>query len=239
MSSSSPRQVTRTRRAPRTTPQVAGAASSSSTQSGPSSSTGKISVFFKGIGRHDRAGQPDVPLEGATGGRRGCRRRRSTRSGTGLTPVSRSMSEPTTRSRQASRCVGSPRAVTRRRRSTRRVGGFGKNDGDNEITGAIVSNGDPGPDGILGAKNPNLGIESGAGSTRSSTVTTSRTRSSSARAASTATTTATTTEQVDGRWCRPARGGTIGRRSARESRAERARHRPHTVGRVGDDGVGE
>jgi hypothetical protein len=35
-------------------------------------------------------------------------------------------------------------------------GGFGKNDGDNEITGAIVSNGDPGPAGILGASVPTL-----------------------------------------------------------------------------------
>jgi hypothetical protein len=35
--------------------------------------------------------------------------------------------------------------------------GFGKNDGDNEITGAIVSNGDPGTDGILGAELPTLG----------------------------------------------------------------------------------
>ncbi|HSS81892.1 MAG TPA: hypothetical protein VLK24_11945 [Gaiellaceae bacterium] len=33
-------------------------------------------------------------------------------------------------------------------------GGFGKNEGDNEITGAIVSNGDPDADGILGAKPP-------------------------------------------------------------------------------------
>jgi hypothetical protein len=36
-------------------------------------------------------------------------------------------------------------------------GGFGKNDGDNEITGAHVSNGDPGIDGILGAQIPRLG----------------------------------------------------------------------------------
>ncbi len=34
--------------------------------------------------------------------------------------------------------------------------GFGKNEGDNEITGAHVSNGDAGKNGILGAKNPNL-----------------------------------------------------------------------------------
>jgi hypothetical protein len=35
-------------------------------------------------------------------------------------------------------------------------GGFGKNDGDNEITGLHVSDGDPGVNGILGAKIPNL-----------------------------------------------------------------------------------
>ena len=34
--------------------------------------------------------------------------------------------------------------------------GFGKNEGDNEITGALVSNGDPGPAGVLGAATPNL-----------------------------------------------------------------------------------
>jgi hypothetical protein len=33
-------------------------------------------------------------------------------------------------------------------------GGFGKNDGDNEITGVHVSDGDPGTGGILGAKTP-------------------------------------------------------------------------------------
>ena len=35
--------------------------------------------------------------------------------------------------------------------------GFGKNDGDNEITGFLVSDGNPDVEGILGAKNPNLG----------------------------------------------------------------------------------
>lgn len=35
-------------------------------------------------------------------------------------------------------------------------GGAGKNDGDNEITGTIVSDGDPTPGGILGAKLPHL-----------------------------------------------------------------------------------
>jgi hypothetical protein len=36
------------------------------------------------------------------------------------------------------------------------AGGFGKNEGDNEITGVHVSNGDPGPEGLLGAQVPNL-----------------------------------------------------------------------------------
>jgi hypothetical protein len=34
--------------------------------------------------------------------------------------------------------------------------GYGTNEGDNEVTGVHVSNGDPGPEGILGGKNPNL-----------------------------------------------------------------------------------
>jgi hypothetical protein len=37
------------------------------------------------------------------------------------------------------------------------TGGFGVNEGDNELTGLLVSNGDPSVEGILGAKNPNLG----------------------------------------------------------------------------------
>jgi hypothetical protein len=35
--------------------------------------------------------------------------------------------------------------------------GFGSNEGDNEITGVHVSDGDPGPGGLLGAKTPELG----------------------------------------------------------------------------------
>ena len=35
-------------------------------------------------------------------------------------------------------------------------GGFGKNDGDNEITGLHVSDGDPGTNGVLGARAPQL-----------------------------------------------------------------------------------
>jgi hypothetical protein len=36
-------------------------------------------------------------------------------------------------------------------------GGFGSNEGDNELTGVHVSDGDPGPGGLLGAKVPKLG----------------------------------------------------------------------------------
>jgi hypothetical protein len=36
------------------------------------------------------------------------------------------------------------------------TGGFGKNEGDNEITGVHVSNGNAGPEGLLGAQVPNL-----------------------------------------------------------------------------------
>jgi hypothetical protein len=36
-------------------------------------------------------------------------------------------------------------------------GGFGKNDGDNEITGLLVSDGDPDAGGVLGRRLPNLG----------------------------------------------------------------------------------
>jgi hypothetical protein len=41
------------------------------------------------------------------------------------------------------------------------AGSFGKNEGDNEITGVHVSNGDPGPEGLLGAQIPNLWNSSG------------------------------------------------------------------------------
>ena len=41
------------------------------------------------------------------------------------------------------------------------AGGCGKNEGDNDIAGVHVSNGDPGPGRLLGAQVPNLGNESG------------------------------------------------------------------------------
>src|SRR5262249_24241443 len=41
------------------------------------------------------------------------------------------------------------------------TGGFGTNEGDNEITGVHVSNGNAGPEGLLGAQIPNLWNSSG------------------------------------------------------------------------------
>ena len=55
-------------------------------------------------------------------------------------------------------------------------GGFGTNEGDNEITGAIVSDGDTDTGGILGTKAPGPRRAAGAGSTPSSTATTPPTR---------------------------------------------------------------
>ena len=59
--------------------------------------------------------------------------------------------------------------------------GFGKNDGDNEITGLHVSDGDPSVRGVLGAKAPKLWRDGCAGSTPSNTATTRPTRSSRRR----------------------------------------------------------
>ena len=156
VSSSSPRPVTRTRPAPRTTPPAAGAACSSSTQSDPSASTGKISVFFKGsvgvtgldnltfLSKGQLAAVEDA-------GDTLHSQRNGLDSGFAFdlgTDYSAAGSKPVrwlAEGRDAPATIDSA------------SGGFGKNDGDNEITGAHVSNGDPGPDGILGAKKPNLG----------------------------------------------------------------------------------
>ena len=161
------------------------------TQSDPSASTGKISVFFKGsLGV--------TGLDNLTFLSRGRSWRpsrmpatRCTRSGTGSTPATPSTSAPTTPSpaNQADSVASRGRDPSATIDSA--SGGFGKNDGDNEITGAVVSNGDPAPTGSSARRSRTSAIRSGAGSTPSSTVTTSRTRSWSAR---TSTATTTTTE---------------------------------------------
>ena len=58
------------------------------------------------------------------------------------------------------RSGSSARAVIRRRRSTPANGGFGKNEGDNEITGIHISDGDPSVRGLIGTHNPAFDRES-------------------------------------------------------------------------------
>ena len=151
------------------------------TQRRPRADTGTLHALLQGE-RGDRGlRQRDVPLA----------RRDHVRAGRGRHPAHRakrstrassSTCEATTPSRATSRSAGSPRAAIRRRPSTPRTG-LRKNDGDNEITGVHVSDGDPAQDGILGAKIPNLADKRrGAGSGRSSTATTSPGRCSRANA---------------------------------------------------------
>jgi hypothetical protein len=126
------------------------------TQSDPSASTGKISVFFKGsvgvtgldnltfLSKGQLAAVEDA-------GDTLHSQRNALDSGFAFdlgTDYSAAGAKPVrwlAEGRDASATIDSA------------SGGFGKNDGDNEITGAVVANGDSGPDGILGAKSPNLG----------------------------------------------------------------------------------
>jgi hypothetical protein len=125
-------------------------------QSSPSSSTGKISVFFKGS-------QPVTGLDNIQfltrdklvavedAGDTLHRQRNALDSGYAFdvnTDYSIPANTPTriiAEGRDASATIDS------------NTGGFGKNDGDNELTGFHVSNGDPGAGGILGAKSPKPG----------------------------------------------------------------------------------
>jgi hypothetical protein len=125
-------------------------------QSSPSADTGKISVFFKGtqgvtgldniqfLSRNQVAAVEDA-------GDTLHSQRNALDSGYALdagTDYSNTQNQPVrwlAEGRDPSATIDSATA------------GFGKNDGDNEITGVHVSNGDPGPEGILGAKSPKIG----------------------------------------------------------------------------------
>jgi hypothetical protein len=124
-------------------------------QASPSASTGKLSVFYRGNKAH--AGLDNVTflardklvaVEDAGDTLHG--QRNALDSGYVLdlgTDYSDAANQPVrwlAEGRDASATIDAANA------------GFGKNDGDNEITGAMVSDGDPGPSGILGARTPNL-----------------------------------------------------------------------------------
>jgi hypothetical protein len=127
-------------------------------QTSPSAATGKISVFFKGsqavsgldninfISRNTLGSVEDAgdTLHG---------QRNALDSGYAF-DVNTDYSQPNT---QPVRWLAEGRDASATIDSGASPSGFGKNDGDNEITGFLVSDGDPDIEGILGAKNPNLG----------------------------------------------------------------------------------
>lgn len=125
-------------------------------QHDPSSSTGKLTIFFKGDQAH--AGFDNVAflshdlitfVEDAGDGLH--TQRNALDSGFALN-VRADYANP---ANQPVRWLAEGRDASATIDSAN--GGFGKNEGDNEITGVHVSNGDPGPHGILGAQDPRLG----------------------------------------------------------------------------------
>jgi hypothetical protein len=125
-------------------------------QSDPSADTGKISVFFKGnqnvtgldninfLGR-DQLGAVEDAGDALHGQRNALDSGYSWSVGTDYSAASNQPVRWLAEGRDAPATIDSA------------MGGFGKNDGDNELTGMLVSNGDPSVEGILGAKAPNLG----------------------------------------------------------------------------------
>ena len=123
------------------------------TQSDPSAATGKITLFYKGDMAH--AGFDNIAffskdlitfVEDAGDG---LHTSRNALDSGFIFDVTKDY-----RPRRTCRSAGSPRAATRRRRSTPPTAASADNEGDNEITGIHVSDGDAGKDGILGAKEP-------------------------------------------------------------------------------------
>ena len=125
-------------------------------QSSPSASTGKITVFFKGTARTNSLDNitflsRDVvsPVEDRGDGLHG--QLNALDSGWAL-DMNTDYSKP---GNLPDRIIAEGRDASATIDSN--TGGFGKNDGDNELTGFIASNGDPTADGILGAAKPKLG----------------------------------------------------------------------------------
>jgi len=126
------------------------------TQRGPSDDHGRISVFFKGDQAH--TGLDNITflsrnqLSAVEDAGAGLHTARGLDSGWLLdatTDYSQAGNAPVrwfAQGRDASATLDAAASPV----------GFGKNEDDNEITGIHVSDGDPGPNGILGAKAPNL-----------------------------------------------------------------------------------
>jgi hypothetical protein len=126
------------------------------TQSSPSAATGKISVFFKGSQTvtgldninflsRDQVGAVEDAGDLLHGQRNALDSAYSFNVGVDYSNPQNQPIRFIAEGRDASATLDSA------------GGGFGKNDGDNELTGLHVSDGDPGVEGILGAKSPKLG----------------------------------------------------------------------------------
>ena len=125
-------------------------------QSGPSAATGRISVFFKGTQAVTGLDNIQFLSRGQVGAVEDAGdllhgQRNALDSGYSF-DVSADYSDA---QNQPVRWLAEGRDASATTDSG--GGGFGKNEGDNEITGLHVSDGDPSIEGILGAKAPNLG----------------------------------------------------------------------------------
>jgi len=125
------------------------------TQSDPSANSGRLSIFYKGDQAH--AGFDNVTFlsrneitfgEDAGDTLHG---QRNALDSAYVLDVTLDYSEP---ANQPVRWLAEGRDASATIDSAN--GGFGKNDGDNEVTGIYVSDGDPRVEGILGAKAPHL-----------------------------------------------------------------------------------
>jgi hypothetical protein len=126
------------------------------TQSGPSAKTGKLTMFYRGDEAHSGLDNAtfvsrDKLAFGEDAGDTLHGQRNALDSGF-VWDVTKDYSNP---ANQPVRWLAEGRDASATLDAAN--GGFGKNDGDNEITGAIVSDGDIGTGGVLGAKLPRFG----------------------------------------------------------------------------------
>jgi hypothetical protein len=126
-------------------------------QSDPSSDTGKLSLFYKADGAHSSfdnvtfLSKSIVTFVQDQGD--GLHSSLNALDSGFTLDVTRDYSDP---ANHAVRWIAEGRDASATLDGSASPTGFGKNDGDNELTGVYVSDGDPGKDGILGEKSPNL-----------------------------------------------------------------------------------
>jgi hypothetical protein len=127
------------------------------TQSDPSADTGKLSLFYKSDGAHSSLDNvtflsKNVVTFGQDMGD-GLHTQLNALDSAFTWDVTRDYSDP---ANHPVRWLAEGRDASATLDGSATPTGFGKNDGDNETTGIHVSDGDPGKNGILGEKSPNL-----------------------------------------------------------------------------------